>query len=107
MCQVLKIKSIVNFQMFNETIILYVTIQLLNLSKRSIELIHVQVDGASRGNPGLSGVGIVIKHNGIIDEYSIPLGIYSNHEAEFLAIIHALDICIVSYPNNMLAFQTD
>lgn len=70
-------------------------------------MIEVQVDGASRGNPGISGAGVVIKHEGNIFEYSFPLEIVSNHEAEFLAVIKALEICLENYPNKMLALQTD
>jgi len=70
-------------------------------------LIEILVDGASKGNPGISGAGIVIKKDNHIHEYSIPLGVISNHEAEFLAVIKALEICQEKYPNNMLAFQTD
>lgn len=70
-------------------------------------LIEIQVDGASRGNPGLSGAGIVIKYNKTIFEYSFPLGVVSSHEAEFLALIKALEICKEKYPNHILAFQTD
>lgn len=56
-------------------------------------MIEVYIDGASSGNPGLSGAGIFIKGNGILEEYSIPLGIMNNHEAEFHAFIKALEIC--------------
>lgn len=70
-------------------------------------MIHVQVDGATRGNPGMSGAGIVIKHHNRVAEYSIPLGVHTNHEAEFLAVIRALQICHEHYPNQMIALQTD
>ncbi|KYD09203.1 reverse transcriptase-like protein [Heyndrickxia sporothermodurans] len=56
-------------------------------------MIEVYIDGASAGNPGKSGAGIFIKHHGKVERYSIPLGIYNNHEAEFLALIKALEIC--------------
>ncbi|HZW68071.1 MAG TPA: ribonuclease HI family protein [Pseudogracilibacillus sp.] len=72
-----------------------------------MSLVEIQVDGASRGNPGISGAGVVIKHNNAIFEYSFPLGVVSNHEAEFLSVIKALEICKEKYPNHMLAFQTD
>lgn len=70
-------------------------------------MIEIQVDGASKGNPGLSGVGIVIKYNGHIKEYSFPLGTASNHEAEFFAVVKALEICQQSFPDRILALQTD
>jgi len=56
-------------------------------------MIEVYIDGASAGNPGPSGAGIFIKGHGRGDKYSIPLGTMSNHEAEFYALIKALEIC--------------
>lgn len=57
-------------------------------------MIEVYVDGAAKGNPGPSGAGIFIKASGEVYRYSIPLGIKDNHEAEYLALIHALKICL-------------
>ena len=57
-------------------------------------MIEVYVDGAAKGNPGPSGAGIFIKADGEVQRYSIPLGIHNNHEAEYLALIHALKICL-------------
>lgn len=69
-------------------------------------LIEVYIDGASAGNPGPSGAGILIKGAGVHEKYSIPLGIMSNHEAEFHALIKALEICIDRhYP--VVSFRTD
>lgn len=70
-------------------------------------MIEVQIDGASSGNPGLSGAGIVIKSNGEVKEFSIPLGMMTNHESEFIALLKALEICQQHFPNNMLAIQSD
>lgn len=71
-----------------------------------LELIEVYIDGASAGNPGPSGAGIFIKGNGLTERYSIPLGIMSNHEAEFHAFIHALKICINNH-YSIVSFRTD
>jgi len=71
-------------------------------------LIEVYIDGASAGNPGPSGAGVFIKANGTTEKYSIPLGIMSNHEAEFYAFIKALYICIdQGYVHSILSFRTD
>lgn len=70
-------------------------------------MIIVYTDGASSGNPGESGAGIYIKADGKIYEYAIPLGIMSNHEAEFHAVIHALDICKKLFAQEILSFRTD
>lgn len=71
-------------------------------------MIEVYIDGASAGNPGPSGAGIFIKGNGATEEYSIPLGLMTNHEAEFHAFIHALKICLErGFINSVVSFRTD
>ncbi|MDQ0213625.1 ribonuclease HI [Oikeobacillus pervagus] len=55
---------------------------------------EVYTDGASTGSPGLSGAGIFIKHQGQVERYTIPLGLCDPHEAEFLALLKALEILI-------------
>lgn len=70
-------------------------------------LVEIRIDAASKGNPGISGAGIVIKHEKEYSEYSLPLGIYTNHEAEFLALLKALEICRKEFPASIIAVQTD
>ncbi|MEC5425359.1 ribonuclease HI family protein [Virgibacillus sp. C22-A2] len=70
-------------------------------------MIEVYTDGASSGDPGLSGAGIYIKAHGKKYEYSFPIGVLSNHEAEFAAVIRALEICRDSFPNEILSFRSD
>lgn len=70
-------------------------------------MIEVYTDGSSVGNPGVSGAGIYIKYGKKAYEYSVPLGIMSNHEAEFHAVIEALKICRKNFPHNILSFRTD
>ena len=69
-------------------------------------MIEVYIDGASAGDPGPSGAGIFIKGHGSAESYSIPLGIMSNHEAEYYALIHALKIC-VEQNYRIVSFRTD
>jgi ribonuclease HI len=54
--------------------------------------ISVYTDGGSRGNPGLSGLGIVIydPSQKIITKITKFLGVKTNNEAEYLALIEAL-----------------
>jgi ribonuclease HI len=71
-------------------------------------LIEVYIDGASAGNPGPSGAGIFIKGNGIVERYSLPLGVMTNHEAEFHAFIKALEICLENgLSDTLVSFRTD
>ena len=53
---------------------------------------NVFTDGASRGNPGDAGIGFVIyDKNNIVDEYCEYLGKKTNNEAEYTAIIRAIE----------------
>jgi ribonuclease HI len=71
-------------------------------------MIEVYIDGASAGNPGPSGAGIFIKGNGSAEKFSIPLGMMSNHEAEYHAFIKALELCLEKgYSHSVVSFRTD
>lgn len=54
--------------------------------------IVVYTDGGSRGNPGPSGVGVVIANSRgqAIKKYSHEIGVRTNNEAEYEAVIFAL-----------------
>lgn len=69
-------------------------------------MIEVYIDGASAGDPGPSGAGIFIKGNGNAEQYSIPLGVMSNHEAEYHALIKGLEICLEK-GFSIVSFRTD
>lgn len=54
--------------------------------------ISVHTDGASRGNPGAAAIAFVI--SGLPDgkcEYKEAIGIYSNNQAEYRAMLSALE----------------
>ena len=53
----------------------------------------LHVDGASRGNPGPSGIGIVIKdaRGRIVREIAEYIGQFTNNVAEYRALIRALE----------------
>lgn len=70
-------------------------------------MIEVYTDGASSGNPGISGAGIYIRGNGKTYEYAFPLGNLSNHEAEFHAVIKGLEICSELFSDEILSFRSD
>ena len=69
-------------------------------------MLEVYIDGASAGNPGHSGAGIFMKEDGVVERYSIPLGIMENHEAEYWALIKALEICTQKQVQTV-SFRTD
>jgi ribonuclease HI len=56
-------------------------------------LLTINIDGASRGNPGLSGIGVVISRNGEkMVEYKKFVGNTTNNLAEYTALKKALKI---------------
>lgn len=55
-------------------------------------MLTINIDGASRGNPGESGIGIIAKDkNKIIFKISKYIGKTTNNEAEYTALIKALE----------------
>lgn len=49
-------------------------------------------DGGSRGNPGPAGIGVVIADDkgNLIKEYAEDIGVRTNNEAEYEAVVFAL-----------------
>lgn len=51
----------------------------------------IYTDGGARGNPGPAGIGVVIKEGGkIVKEYGKYIGETTNNQAEYRALISAL-----------------
>ncbi|NEU31288.1 reverse transcriptase-like protein [bacterium LRH843] len=70
-------------------------------------MVDVYFDGASAGDPGLSGAGIFINYkNGEVENHAYPLGILSNHEAEYEALLLALELCL-ERRLTFVSFRTD
>lgn len=56
-------------------------------------MLIINIDGASRGNPGLSGIGIeIIKENSKILEHREFVGYKTNNQAEYTALKKAMQI---------------
>ena len=54
---------------------------------------EIYIDGSSRGNPGLSGIGIIgTKENKRLFSYNEFIGIKTNNQAEYFALKRALQI---------------
>jgi len=54
--------------------------------------LKIYIDGASKGNPGESGVGVVIyQDKRIIKKISSYIGVGTNNAAEYTALIYALE----------------
>jgi len=70
------------------------------MSSQAPRSVVVYIDGASRGNPGPSGIGIAVfphaDQTKPIEEISKYIGITTNNVAEYEALIHALKWLITS-----------
>ena len=54
---------------------------------------HVYFDGACRGNPGPSAIAwVIVTHDGIVTEGSERIGRATNNQAEYEALIRALEV---------------
>lgn len=53
---------------------------------------EIYIDGSSRGNPGPSGIGVVLRDGAGAParELAKPIGITTNNVAEYLALVYAL-----------------
>ncbi|MEM7008070.1 MAG: ribonuclease HI family protein [Thermodesulfobacteriota bacterium] len=61
----------------------------------STDVIEIFIDGAARGNPGESGIGVLIKKTtDDIIEVKKYLGTKTNNQAEYTALITALENCV-------------
>ena len=69
--------------------------------------LDIFIDGASKGNPGPSGVGIVVSCQGrTIKNISSNIGIATNNVAEYTALIYALEESLILKADS-LTINTD
>ncbi len=76
--------------------------------KKEVDLIVVNVDGASRGNPGESGIGVAVfdKDSNLINEACDYLGVATNNIAEYKALILGVKLSI-KYNAKKILFKSD
>ncbi|MHC4321476.1 MAG: ribonuclease HI family protein [Planctomycetota bacterium] len=76
--------------------------------KKEADLIVVNVDGASKGNPGESGIGVAIfdKDSNLISEASDYLGVATNNIAEYKALILGIKLS-TKYNAKRILFKSD
>ncbi len=77
-------------------------------TNNEIDLIVVNVDGASRGNPGESGIGVAIfnKDLNLINKTCDYLGIATNNIAEYKALILGIKLSM-EYNAKKILFKSD
>jgi ribonuclease HI len=79
----------------------------LPFNKSAKSIIYIHIDGAARGNPGESGIGVLIKdENGRTREIKKYLGTRTNNQAEYTALITALE-SIKDHKNQEIRIFTD
>ena len=72
--------------------------------------LNIYCDGGSRGNPGPSACAFVILQNmKVVNKFSKYLGIKTNNEAEYLAVVYALEFILKSKydKNTWIKFYLD
>jgi len=63
---------------------------------RGMKELDIHIDGASKGNPGHSGVGIIICLNGeVVKNIANYIGENTNNFAEYTALIQALEEALI------------
>ena len=71
------------------------------------ENLSIQIDGASKGNPGPAGIGVIlVSDSGEAHEISEYVGVATNNVAEYLALLTALEEALVRGAKR-LTIQTD
>lgn len=70
---------------------------------RTFSHLILRTDGAARGNPGPGGVGVVIEQpdGQIVARGKKALGVLTNNQAEYLALIHGLRAIVRYHPRRV------
>lgn len=57
---------------------------------------RLHADGGARGNPGPAGIGVILRDpdGRVIGEIARPLGVCTNNEAEYQALIAGLELAL-------------
>lgn len=68
---------------------------------------EIYIDGASKGNPGESGIGVIILSGGeVIKNISNYIGKATNNVAEYTALIYALEEALILKADD-ISIRTD
>ncbi len=76
-------------------------------TNQKILTLYVYSDGGSRGNPGPSAIGVVFydKNKNKIAEYKECVGDCTNNQAEYKAIIKALELATAHCRKKLMCFM--
>jgi ribonuclease HI len=80
-----------------------------------MKMYRVSCDGASKGNPGLAGIGVVIFNdkNEVVKKISEHIGVATNNEAEYHAVLRGIceakeigaDVVIIQSDSKLVIHQ--
>jgi ribonuclease HI len=72
-----------------------------------VKKVILNVDGASRGNPGESAIGVTIKDEkqNLLDKISQKIGVTTNNQAEYQALIAGLKKAIGLGANQVMVYS--
>ncbi|HVL86460.1 MAG TPA: ribonuclease HI family protein [Candidatus Thermoplasmatota archaeon] len=65
-------------------------------------------DGASRGNPGAAGIGFLLvnaESGGVLAEEARSIGVATNNEAEYRALVAALEAALAYAPREVAHYS--
>lgn len=65
-----------------------------NEFQQRISLLYINIDGASKGNPGEASIAVIIRDENkkILEEYCEAIGVTTNNVAEYTAALKALEL---------------
>ena len=67
---------------------------------------YLYIDGASRGNPGPAGIGFILtdEQGAVLVRHSEPIGIATNNEAEYHALLRGLQEAIARGVEHLVCY---
>jgi ribonuclease HI len=67
---------------------------------------YLYIDGASRGNPGPAGIGVILtdEQGTVLARCSKPIGIATNNEAEYHALLRGLEEAIAQGVEHLVCY---
>lgn len=70
------------------------------------KIVHLYTDGGSRNNPGPAGIGAVVKNEKgqILETRGEFVGVKTNNEAEYLALIKGLELAGKQQPQRVISY---
>jgi ribonuclease HI len=73
------------------------------------EKLYIFTDGGARNNPGPAGIGVVIynRNHKLLQKLHKYIGIATNNQAEYQAVIFALETVIEKYQTQNIEFYLD